>query len=102
MCKNELAKQAPLTPDELGSVVIDVENLIGGHSQKDNPYILMTANGNAMHFFEDKAEWNRIQEEYIRALCFLSAVEEEFHGETVGKLLRSSRQMCERHDARRP
>lgn len=64
-------------------MVIEVENLIGDYSQEDILCILMTVTVNAIHFNEDRADRKRVEEGYVHAPRFLSAVEEQFHGEIV-------------------
>jgi hypothetical protein len=76
----------PLTADERSSVVIEVEELISGYTEEDVLCILMTATVNAIHVNEDGNERRRLEHEYIKALRFLSAVEEQFHAEIVGEI----------------
>jgi hypothetical protein len=77
------SQRITLTDDERRSEVIDVENLIGRYSVEDILCILMTIN--TIHAIEEKRERQRIEEEYIKAFRFLSAVEEQFQAETVGE-----------------
>ncbi len=70
--------------DEISECVLAVENLIGDHSREDTLCILLTVTVNAIHVVEIKDERKRVQEEYINALRFLSAVEEQFQPEDVG------------------
>ncbi len=74
-----------LTEDERAASVVEIENLIGEYSHTDVLCILLTVTVNAIHVIEDKGERKRIEEAYIEALHFLSAVEEQFHGEIVGE-----------------
>jgi hypothetical protein len=62
--------------------VLEVEDLIAGYSREDILCVLLTVTINAIHVIEEKAERKRIEEEYIKALRFLSAVEEQFQTET--------------------
>ena len=80
-----------LTAEERRSAVIEVENLISGYNQEDILCILMTTTVNAIHFIEDKIERRGIEEAYVKALRFLSAVEEQFHGEIAGEFPGSGR-----------
>jgi len=79
------SKQPALTADDCSSLVLEVEELIGGYRREDILRILLTVTVNAIHAVEEKGERKRIEEEYIKALRFLSAVEEQFQGEIVGE-----------------
>jgi hypothetical protein len=76
------SKQPALSADDRSSLVLKVEELIGGYSREDILCILLTASVNAIHVYEEKGERKRIEEGYIKALRFLSAVEEQFQAET--------------------
>jgi hypothetical protein len=78
-------KRETLTAEERSGAVIEVENLIGDCSVEDILCILMTTTINTIHAIEEKRERQRIEEEYIKAFRFLSAVEEQFQGEIVGE-----------------
>jgi hypothetical protein len=67
-----------LTADQIAEQVLDVENLIGGHSREDVLCILLTVTVNAIHVVEITEERRDIEDQYIKALRFLSAVEEQF------------------------
>lgn len=58
-----------------------VEDLIGGYSRDFIRRILLTVTVNAIHVEEYRAQRKRIEQEYIKALQFLSAVEEQFQPE---------------------
>ena len=78
-------KRITLTDDERRDAVIEVENQIGRYTEGDILCILMTTTINTIHAIEEKRERQRIEEEYIKAFLFLSAVEEQFQAETVGE-----------------
>jgi hypothetical protein len=79
------SKRITLTDDERRDAVIEVENQIGRYTDGDVLCILMTTTINTIHAIEEKRERQRIEEEYIKAFRFLSAVEEQFQGEIVGE-----------------
>jgi hypothetical protein len=76
------SKQPALTADDRSSLVIQVEDMIGGYSREDVLCILLTVTVNAFHVVEEKGERKRVGEEYIKVFRFLSAVEEQFQAET--------------------
>jgi hypothetical protein len=76
-------KQVMLTADERSSLVEEVERMIGDSSREDILCVLMTVTVNAIHVIEDKVERKQIEEAYIKALRFLSAVEEQFQPEDI-------------------
>jgi hypothetical protein len=51
---------------------------MGRYNNADALCILLTVTVNAIHVIEDKDERQRIEDAYIKALRFLSAVEEQF------------------------
>jgi hypothetical protein len=67
--------------DECALVVQGVEDLIGGHSREFILCVLLTVTVNAIHVVEDRAVRRRIEQEYIKALQLLSAVEEQYQPE---------------------
>jgi hypothetical protein len=79
------SKRITLTAEERSDAVIEVENLLGGYGDEDVFCILMTTTINTIHAIEEKRERQRIEEEYIKAFRFLSAVEEQLQGEIVGE-----------------
>lgn len=62
-------------------VVTAVEDLIGGYSREFILCVLLTVTVNAIHVVEDRTMRRRIEQEYMKALQFLSAVEEQFQPE---------------------
>src|ERR1700686_3666956 len=80
---NEATSMQPaLTADDLSSLVLEVEELTAGYSREDILCILLTVTVNAIHVVEEKRERKRVEQEYIKALRFQSAVEEQFQAET--------------------
>jgi len=60
-----------------------VENMIGGYSREFILYVLLTVTVNAIHVIDDRAIRRRTEQEYIKALQFLSAIEEQYQPEDV-------------------
>jgi hypothetical protein len=89
-----------LTAEERSDAVIEVENLIGRYSEADILCILMTTTINTIHAIEEKRERQRIEEEYIKAFRFLSAVEEQFQA-VSGEPPDWIRAVCRQDDAPR-
>ena len=85
-----------LTAEERSDAVVEVENLIGRYTEANILCILMTTTINTIHAIEDKRERTRIEEEYIKAFRFLSAVDQQFHG-AAGL----DRAVCRQNDAPR-
>jgi hypothetical protein len=78
---NEPLGAAAEDAETCADAVIAVENLIGGYSREFILCVLLTVTVNAIHVVEDRAMRRRIEQEYIKALQFLSAVEEQFQPE---------------------
>jgi hypothetical protein len=70
-----------MTEEDYREIVEQVEDLIGGYKREDILCVLLTATVNAIHVIEDKTVRARIEREYLKALTFLSAVEEQFQPE---------------------
>jgi len=79
------SKQEMLTSDDRSSLVEQLEDMFHGCSREDILCILMTVTVNAIHVIEDRPLRKQIEEEYIKALRFLSAVEEQFQPEDINE-----------------
>ena len=74
-------EELPMTEENYRAIVEEVEDLIGGYKREDILCVLLTVTVNAIHVIEDENVRKRIAREYIKALSFFSAVEEQFQPE---------------------
>jgi len=67
----------------IGDPVIQMQAMLGEYDKNDVCCAVLTFTVNMIHAIEDKALRVRFEREYIKALGFLSAVEEQFRPTTV-------------------
>jgi hypothetical protein len=77
------SRKVTLTADQRSSMIEELEQMLGESSREDILCVLMTVTVNAIHVIENKVERKQVEEEYIKALRFLSAVEEQFQSEDI-------------------
>jgi hypothetical protein len=68
---------------DIGDLVIQMESVLRKYDQKDVYCAVLTFTVNMIYAIEDKVLRVRFEREYIKALGFLSAVEEQFRPTTV-------------------
>jgi hypothetical protein len=67
---------------DVGDLVVQMQSMLREYDRKDVYCALLTCTVNMIHAIEDKALRARFEREYIKALRFLSAAEEQFRATT--------------------
>jgi hypothetical protein len=63
---------------DVGDLAIRMQSMLREYDRKDVYCALLTVTVNMIHAIDDKALRERFEREYIKALAFLSAAEEQF------------------------